>query len=135
MKYSNIIGVLAAIALMVCCFLPWIYIDSIKATITGLHTEPTRFGKPGLLHIIFSSFAIIFFLIPATWAKSVNLFIVTFNFAWSVRNFLLIPQCELGECPQRLLGIYALILFSIIILIMAMLPKERLKENEFFGGK
>lgn len=131
MKYSNYIGCLSAILLMACCFIPWVYIDSIKTTITGLHTEPTRFGKPGLLHIVFSSLAIVFFLIPATWAKSVNLFIVTFNFAWSIRNFLLIPQCELGECPQRQLGIYAIILFSVVILVMAMLPKVKLKEDKF----
>jgi hypothetical protein len=128
MKHSNYVGIVAALLLIGCCFLPWVYIVSIKLTITGLKTEHTRFGQPGLLHIIFSVFSIILFLFPVTWAKSTNLFIATFNFAWSLRNFLLIPLCELGECPQKLLGIYAIIVFSIIMFAMALIPKVNYKE-------
>ena len=127
MKYSNVIGVVAAIILIVFCFLPWVYIESIKTTITGLNTAPTRFGKPGILHIVFSLVSIILFLIPATWSKGTNLFIVAFNFAWAVRNFLLIPQCELGDCPQKLFGLYIILLVSILIVVMAMLPPARTK--------
>jgi hypothetical protein len=128
MKYSNYVGVLAAIILIGCCFLPWVYIDSIKTTITGLQTEPTRYGKPGILHIAFSLLAIVFFLIPALWAKRTNLFIGAFNFAWGIRNFLIISHCEFGECPQKRFGIYAILLLSVIIAIMTTIPKMKLKD-------
>lgn len=128
MKFSNYIGVMAAIILIVCCFLPWVYIDAIKTTITGVSAEHTSFGKPGVLHIIFSVFSIILFLIPALWAKRSNLFIGAFNLAWAIRNFLLMTHCELGECPQRFFGIYAILVFSILMLIMTMLPKVELKD-------
>lgn len=128
MKYSNYIGVLLAIVLIVCCFIPWVYIDSIKTTITGVSAEHTTFGKPGVLHIIFSVLFIVFFLVPAVWAKRANLFIGSFNVAWAVRNFLLVTHCELGECPQRFFGIYAILIVSILILVMAMLPKVALKD-------
>lgn len=128
MKYSNYIGVIASIVLIGCCFVPWVYIDSIKTTITGLRAEHTGFGKPGLLHIIFSIISIILFLIPAIWTKRTNLFIGAFNFAWSIRNFLLMTHCELGECPHKLLGIYAIIPAAALLLVMTLLPDIKLKD-------
>jgi hypothetical protein len=127
MKYSNYIGVIAAIALIICCFLPWIYIESINATITGLSAEHTNFGKPGILHIFFSTLSVALFLIPAIWAKRTNLFVGSFNFAWAIRNFLMLTHCELGECPHKFFWIYFLVLCSILLLIMTMLPKVQLK--------
>lgn len=127
MKNSNYIGIIAAIALIGCCFLPWAYIDSIKSTITGLTTEHTTFGKPGVLHIVFSVFSIILFMVPLVWAKGVNVFIGAFNFAWSIRNFLLVTHCELGECPHKRFGIYAIVFTSLVLMIMTMLPKMKLK--------
>jgi hypothetical protein len=127
MKYSNYVGVIAALILIGCCFLPWVYIDSIKTTITGLQTDPTRYGKPGILHIAFCVLAIIFFLIPALWAKRTNLFIGAFNFAWGIRNFLIITHCEFGECPQKRIGIYAILLLSLVIMVMTTIPKVKLK--------
>ena len=126
MKYSNYVGVIAAVGLIICCFLPWVYIQSINTTITGLSAEHTNFGKPGILHIFFSALAIIFFLVPMAWAKRVNLFLGAFNFAWAIRNFLLVTHCELGECPNKFIGIYLVLFFSIIVLVMTMLPKVKI---------
>ena len=63
MKYSQLIGIGLAIALIAICYLPWIYISSIRITVTGLHSEGTSFGKPGLVNIAFAGLAIIFFSI------------------------------------------------------------------------
>lgn len=128
MKYSNYIGVIAAILLIVCCFIPWIYIESIKVVITGLKTEPTSYGKPGILHIAFSILSIIFFVIPTIWAKRTNLFIGAFNLAWAIRNFLLVTHCDMGDCPEKKAGIYLVLLFSIVIIVMTTLPKVELKD-------
>lgn len=128
MKYSNYIGVIAAITLVCFCFAPWVYIEAIKTTITGLETTHTNFGKPGLVHITLAFFSIILFLIARVWAKRTNLFVVALNFAWSIRNFFLITQCELGECPEKKLGIYAIVLVSAVILLMGLLPKITLRD-------
>lgn len=128
MKYSNYIGVAASVALIIFCFVPWVYIGYIKTTITGLSSGNTNFGRPGAMHIVFAILSLIFFLTPKVWAKRANLFVVTLNFAWAVRNFFLITQCEAGECPEKRLGIYAIILLSVIILIMGLLPKMNLKD-------
>src|SRR5215210_3892114 len=97
MKYSNYVGVVVAVALIISCFVPWVYIQSIQTTITGSNTGSTNFGRPGAIHIILCVFAVILFLLHKVWAKRANLFVVTFNFAWAIRNFLLITHCEMGE--------------------------------------
>ena len=118
MKYSNYIGVAIAIALIAFCFMPWVYIISIQTTITGLDSGNTNFGSPGAMHIIFCVFSIILFLLPKVWAKRANMIVVTLNFAWAIRNFLLITRCEVGECPEKRFGIYAVIILSFLILLM-----------------
>ena len=123
MKYSNYLGVVAAAALIVCCFVPWVYIQPIHTTITGLNTGQTNFGRPGVIHIFLCVVAIILFLLYKIWAKRANVVVATLNFAWSLRNFLLITRCELGECPEKRLGIYAVILLSFFLLLMALFPK------------
>jgi hypothetical protein len=127
MKYSNYIGVTIALLLISVCFTPWIYIESIDTIVTGVHSGKTNFGKPGYMNILMSGLAIIFFLVPATWAKRSNLFVCTFNFAWSVRNFLLITQCEMGECPEKKWGIYALVVLSLLLVVLAFVPKIKIE--------
>lgn len=128
MKYSVYIGVVAAIALIAFCFLPWVYINSIHTTITGLYSGTTNYGKPGVIHIFFSIVSIILFLTPKIWAKTTNLLICTFNFVWAIRNFLVITLCQMGECPEKKLGIYAVVVLSLVIMIMALLPKIEVKD-------
>ena len=125
MKYSNYIGVLTAILLICFCFAPWVYIGYIKTTITGVSTEHTNFGRPGVLHIFFSVISIVLFLLEKVWAKRTNVFVVTFNLSWSIRNFLLITRCEMGECPEKKFAIYAILFLSVVMQIMGMLPKMK----------
>lgn len=127
MKYSNYIGVAAALTLIIFCFVPWVYIGYIKTIITGVNSSHTNFGRPGAMHIMLAVFSIILFSLHKVWSLRLNLVIVTLNFAWSIRNFLLLTQCESGECPEKRIGIYAIILFSFVLLVMGLLPKLNVK--------
>jgi len=129
MKYSNYIGVAVAVALIGVCYSPWVYIPSIPVTVTGMNTPHTNFGHPGLMNIFLSVIAIILFITPKVWAKRSNIFVVTFNIAWSLRNFLLVTQCELGECPEKKWGIYAFMFLSALLLLMALLPKMKVESK------
>ena len=129
MKYSPHIGVFACLALITVCFFPWVHIPSINTTLTGIKTAPTNYGSPGLLHIIFSSLAIIFFLIHKIWAKRTNAIFTTLNFAWAIRNFFMVSRCEMGECPEKRTALYLVLLFAFIIFAMSLLPKIQLKEE------
>lgn len=128
MKYSQSIGVVAVLALIGVCFIPWAYVASVNITITGLHAGD--FGKPGLMAIIFGCVNAILFATPKIWAKRTNVFIAAIVLSWSIRNFIVITACPGGDCPQKEAGIYLQALLSFIILIMALLPKIELPKEE-----
>jgi hypothetical protein len=129
MKYSNYIGAAVALGLIGVCYSPWVYIPSINAVLTGMNTPHTNFGHPGLLNAILSVIAIILFITPKIWAKRSNIFVGTFNMAWSIRNVLLVTQCELGECPEKKWGIFAFMLLSALLLLMALLPQLKVESK------
>lgn len=126
MKYSQIIGIIAALALIGVCYMPWTVIESKQLVITGLYSGDTDFGKPGLMNIVLSSVTILFFALPKIWAKRTNFFIAAINLAWAIRNYLLLTTCIAGDCPQKKAGLFLLILFALIIQVMSLLPRVKL---------
>jgi membrane protease YdiL (CAAX protease family) len=123
MRYSQLIGAIAAIVLIVACFMPWSYIASNGIEVTGLKAVGTNFGKPGMFNLILTSVALIFFILPKIWAKRTNVFIGALNLAWSIRNFFVVTACSMGECPEKKAGLYLVLVCSIIIQVMTFLPK------------
>lgn len=123
MKYSQLIGMSAALILLSCCFLPWVIINSQQLTVTGWNATGTSFGKPGLTNIILSTIMLLFFALPAVWAKRTNVFIGALNLAWAVRNYLLVSACMMGECPVKQPALYILVCMAAILQAMALLPK------------
>ena len=123
MKYSQFAGIVAAIALIAVCFMPWSFIASKNILITGMHATGTSFGRPGYMHIVLTVVMLVFFSIPRVWAKRTNVFIAAFNLAWSVRNYLLVTGCLMGDCPEKRPGIFLLIVLSAFILLMTFFPK------------
>src|ERR1043165_2320052 len=87
--------------LVVSCFMPWMTIESKGITITGLDTTGTSFGKPAYFHFLWSGLVLIFLLLNKVWSRRIALVFAAFNVAWALRNFLLIPSCQMGECPVK----------------------------------
>lgn len=59
--------------------------------------------------------------------------LAAFNFAWAVRNFLIIPGCQMGECPVRQVGLYLLLLSSLLLMVaglFAPVKSEAQEDNE-----
>ena len=75
MKHSQLIGIIAVLALIGICFVPWSFIPSKNIVITGFQSAGTDFGRPGYLNIILSTVCLLFFAIPKIWAKRANVFI------------------------------------------------------------
>lgn len=130
MKYSQLIGIIACTVIVFICFLPWAYIAGPQITVTGLEDGGSNFGKPGLMNIFLSAICLVFFAIPKIWAKRSNIILATFNFAWAARNFFLLSVCEAGECPEKKVGLYLLVLDCLLILIMSLLPNLKVKINK-----
>ncbi len=129
MKYSQPIGMIASLALMAVCFMPWTFIASHQLTITGFSAEGTNFGKPGLFNFVLSFIMLIMFAVPAIWAKRTNVFMAALNLAWSFRNYLLVSACMMGECPEKKWALFAIIGLAILLQIMSLLPKLDLSKK------
>lgn len=94
-----------------------------------MNTEGTNFGKPALINLIVSAIAAVFFLYSAVMAKRANLFLCAFNFAWSVRNYIIVSTCRAGECPEKRFGLYLLLISSVIIMVASLFPDIALKAD------
>jgi len=121
------IGLAAAVLLIVSCFMPWVIIESRNITVSGM--DAFDYGKPGYIHFVLLTFFIVFTLVPRLWAKRMNLLVVAFNAAWMLRNFLVIGTCKAGECPERETGFYLMIIASLIMLVSALFPDIKMKND------
>jgi hypothetical protein len=122
MKYSQTIGILACLVVLICSYLPWSFVVSEQITISGFDTKGTSFGRPGLFLDFFTCLSLILFAIPAIWAKRTNIFIGAIVFAWSIRNYILVSTCLMGECPVKQTALYVLVAASFVVMIMTLLP-------------
>ena len=129
MRYMKWIGLFAVILLAVSCFLPWVNIASKNIIVSGVDATGTNFGKPGYTHFVLGFFFIVFHFIPKLWAKRVNLLVVALNIAWAVRNYFIISMCREGECPEKQIGLWLVLLGSVLILVAALFPDIKLKEE------
>jgi hypothetical protein len=125
MKYSQLLGCIAVLILAAICYMPWSFIADGNIIVTGMSAPGTEYGKPGLMHLVLGFVLIILFLIPKIWAKRINLFIAAINLAWSIRNYILLATCFMGECPQIKAGLISSIFLSTAIFIMTLLPDLR----------
>lgn len=131
MRYSNYIGILAGLLMLVAATFPWIHIVSINATVTGFGSATvTKFGMPVLMNIILLVLNLVFFLIPRLWAKRINPFIASIGFAWALRNLLLLSTCRNGECPERLIWLYIYFAAALVLLIMTLVPEIKIKSDK-----
>jgi hypothetical protein len=130
MRYMKWIGLFAVILLIVSCFLPWVIIPSKNITFTGVNLAIKNFGRPGYFHFFFGFFFIIFHFIPKLWAKRCNLLVVALNIAWAIRNYFIISMCREGDCPEKQIGLWLVLLASVLVLIAALFPDIELKEEK-----
>ena len=130
MKYSQWIGLAAAILVVIACYLPWSEIASISKILTGMATSGTNLGRPGKLHIIFCVLASVLFLLPLVWAKRVNLVFCALGLAWAVRNFLIYARCEMATCPERQYGLYLVLFGSVVMLAESLFPDMKIVEKK-----
>jgi len=131
MKYSQQIGVLAALLLIASCFLPWIEIVAINKTLNGVNgyiSNTITFGTQIKPHSFFCLLAIILFSIDKIWAKRTNIFICFLSLSWAIKNYILFTICR-PECPTVKIGLYLLLFFAIIMQIMSFLPTTKIESK------
>ncbi|HEY0273172.1 MAG TPA: hypothetical protein VGC22_08300 [Chitinophaga sp.] len=124
MTKTSILGVAAAVLVIVSAFLPWITVESRHFLFTGLQTTGSSFGRPGQLNIILAAIAVLLFLLNKPWAFRVNIFITGFLMAWAFRNYLIFSRCEAGECPDRQIGLYLSLAGGIVSFLCVVLNRR-----------
>jgi hypothetical protein len=130
MKYSNWIGIAAAIFLIAACFFPWTYYPDLDKTFTGFFSEANRYGKPGKVLIFFAAIAIILFVTPRIWAKRLNMLILALTVAFAIRSYFVFTSCYHGICPEKRIGVFIILIAPIIMLLASVLPDLKLKEEK-----
>jgi hypothetical protein len=129
MRWMKWLGVAAALMLVIACFMEWVYIVSKKITVTGFESTGTHFGKPGAIHLILSILFILFSLIPRLWAKRANAAVAALNVGWAIRNYLLISACSGGECPEKQIALYLLLICSAAMMIASWFPDIKIPQK------
>ncbi len=130
MRWMKWIGVVAAVLLVISCFLTWVVIVSRNIIVTGVNAAGTNYGKPGYFNLLMTLFFLAFTLIPKIWAKRVNLLVTALNLAWAVRNYFIISACSAGDCPEKHAGIFLLLLASVLMLVSSLVPDLKLPEQK-----
>ena len=125
MKYSQLLGIIATLILIGICYLPWSFISERNIVVTGMSSPGTMFGKPGLMHIVLAVPLIILFIIPKIWSKRINVFIAAINLAWSIRNYILLTTCFMGECPIKKPALFIELVLCAFILVMTFFPESK----------
>lgn len=131
MKYSQYIGIVAGIALVIVCTMPWVYIPSLQVYLTGINGKASaelNFGSQIQSHGFFSTIMIICFFVNKIWAKRVNVFLGAVNLAWAFKNFLIFSMCRGGECPEKQVALYLLLFFAAVMFVMSLLPKLEVRK-------
>ena len=131
MKYSQSIGITAAICLVMLCFLPWCTVDSLHIVLTGRYgrvNENLNFGRQIIPQTFFSILMVICFATPRVWAKRTNIFVSFMNLGWALKNYILFSLCRTGICPSVQPALYAVLGLSVLIQVMSLLPSLKVKK-------
>ncbi len=130
MRYMKWIGLAAAVLLIISCFTPWVFIESKNITVSGVDASGTNFGKPGYFHFLLTAFFVICTFVPRVWAKRMNLLFTGLNVGWALKNIFVLAACSGGECPVRKIGIWLMLLASVLMLVSALFPDMKVPEEK-----
>jgi hypothetical protein len=122
MKYSQWIGVLAAITLAVACFLHWTWYPDLHQYFSGFYSKNNLYGKPGKGIIFFAAIAVIFYVIPKVWAKRWNMVICCLLLGFAIRTFIVYSTCYRGICPEKQFGIWLMLGSTVVMLLATLVP-------------
>jgi hypothetical protein len=133
MRWIKWAGVIASLVMVISCFMTWVVVPGRNIVISGVDTTGTHFGKPAYIHFILVALFLAFTFIRTTVAKRLNLAIGAFSLAWAVRNYFIISLCRAGECPEKKIAIYLIVICAVIMLVSTMFPD--MKEEQMNNGK
>lgn len=120
------IGLISALGLMVCCFLPWTHYTTVNLTFNGFNVvrfaTGNYYGKAGYAILFFSIILVILQCILRLWAKRLAVFLAAVLAAYCLRTFIIFTSGLVEGDVQKLPGIYFLLILSVVLFISTLFP-------------
>ena len=101
-----------------------------QRTFTGFSTYQNQYGKPGKLLSTIAIIVFAFMLLRKIWAKRANLFIAALGVGYAIKTYVLFTSCYNAYCPEKKMGIFIMLVSSIILLVAAAFPDLKLEEEK-----
>lgn len=128
-KYSKWLTLIAAILLILSCFMDWAYYPDLQKSFTGWFSEKNVYGKPGKWLTVMAVIAVIAQFVPSLFLKRMNLFLMALNTAYAFFSFVKYARSYGITSPSAQAGIYLMLISAVILLVTAVLPSGELKEK------
>ena len=127
-RYSKWIGLTAFLTLLVACYMPWAYYADVQKAFTGFFSEKNVYGTPAKFLLLFGGLSALFMFLKNLWFKRSSLLIGGLNVAYAIKNFLLFGACYRGYCPEKKLGLYLMLIATILIFLASLFPEGKEKK-------
>jgi len=122
------LGVFALLCMS--CFLPWSYHADVDKYFTGFFSEKNIYGKPAKMLLSLGSITVVCAFIHLLWLKRLALLASGLTVAYAIKNFLLFGSCYLGYCPEKEIGLYLMLISSLLLFAMAFFPEGYDKKKQ-----
>jgi len=122
-RYSKWISLASLLVLLAACFMPWTFHADINKTFNAFFSEKNMYGNPGKLLLVLGGITTLCSFLPVLWLKRTAFLSGGLNAAYAIKNFLLFGSCYRGYCPEKQLGLYLMLISSMVIFAMAFLPE------------
>lgn len=132
-RYSKWVTLLAAIVMIISCYLPWAYYPDLNKSFTGFFSENNLYGKPGKWLTFMAFTSVVCQFVPRISLKRLNLLLMALNLAYAIKTFIVYVECYRGYCPEKQVGIYLMLLSAIVLMITAVFPSAPLKKTELLA--
>jgi hypothetical protein len=132
-KKLHFFSLFICIALIACCFIPWVHYNSINETFNGYNVKKfatgVYYGRAGLVITYFVIAIMILTLLPYIAAKRANMFVCALLVAYSIRTYVLFTNSIFEGEVEKLAGIYLIVLLSFVLVVCSVFPYLKNEET------
>ena len=105
--------------------MPWAYYADLNETFNAFYSHNNVYGKPAKLLLSFSGFVVIAAFIKKLMFKRAALLVGGLTVAYAIKNFLLFGSCYRGYCPEKHIGLYLMLVASVVMFISTFFPEGK----------
>ena len=109
--------------------MPWTYHADVGQSFNGFYSAKNIYGKPAKLLLVFAGITTLCAFVPVLWMKRTALLVGGLNVAYGIKNFLLFGSCYLGYCPEKKIGLFLMLIATILVFLMSFFPEGKVKPN------